>query len=211
MPSSYTQTLKLALFSASEDGWAAAMNTNLRRLDSELTTVVETVDGKIDTVESQIASRYQDLQVALQNQTDEYLTRISRAREESFTQLSTYFQAVFQPTLVQFLTDISALQQSVTTQITASETTRQATITAVNDMFTEIDSQFAAIQAQMNEEAAVVTANKEALETLLDAVSAAIDSHANNKNNPHEVTGTQLGDLDDTIVYRADPNDAAYL
>ena len=211
MPSSYTPTLKLALFGASEDGWAAAMNANMRRLDSELTAVVNQTNGKINVIEQQIAARYQDLQTSLETQTTEYLSRISRAREETYTQLSQYFATVVQPTLQQFLTDVNDILTSINNQITSAEQTRVATETSVDNMFALIASRFDSIGTRITTESNYVDANKEALESLLNAASAAIDAHANRADNPHEVGGSQLGDLGSVITYQSHPNDAAFL
>ena len=211
MPSAYTPVLKLALFNPSEDGWAAAMNANIRRLDSELDSVVRQVDGRINVVEAQIAARYVDLQESLSLQTTEYLSRVNRAREETYDQLRTYFETVLSPTMVQFLTDVNTIIASTNTQIASSEATREDTEQSVTDMFALINSRFNTIDARIDTESQYVDSNKEALETQLNAASVAIDDHANRRDNPHVVTGSQLGALGTVIIYQSHPNDAEFL
>lgn len=211
MPSGYTPVLKLALFSPSEDGWAAAMNANIRRCDSELASVVSQVGGKIDVVEAQIAARYLDLQNSLSLQTTEYLSKITRAREETYDQLRVYFETVLDPTMTQFLADVNAIAVAADTQIANSEATRVATDQAVDDMFALINSRMESIDTRITIESEAVAVNKEVLEDAINAASANITSHSNDQNNPHEVTGAQLGALGSVIVYQPHPNDAEFL
>jgi len=211
MPSGFTPTLKLALFSASEDGWAASMNANIRRLDTELGAIVDQVNAKIDTIEQQIAARYQDLQYSLQTQTDEYIGRLDAAREDTYDQLRTYFEAVIRPTLNTFLVDIGAITTDAQVQITKGQLAITTTETSISQMFDEINTKFGALLREIQTEAAYVDSNKAALEAKLNEIDAALNAHENDKNNPHEVSASQLLDLGQLILYQPHASDAQFL
>jgi len=211
MPSGQTEHLKLSTFNSGEDGWAAAMNRNLRVLDSTLATVLKETNLKIAAVEQQIANRYIDLETSLQTQTEAYINNISSAQSASYSNLTDYFETVIQPTLETFLTDMNAITAQIQAALTAAETTRQETNSSISDMFDLINTQFAAVSAEIQSETATVNAAKSELQSLLDSIESALNTHVDNLSNPHEVDADQIGDLGDIIKYQEHEDDAAFL
>jgi len=211
MPSGFTPTLELALFAPGEDGWAGTMNHNIRILDAELGTTINQVNAKIDSIELQIAARYQDLEYALQTQTDEYIGRLDAAREDTYNQLRTYFETVIRPTLNTFLTDIGTITTNAQAQIAYGQAAITSTEAAIEDMSDEINTKFGALLAEIQREALYVDSNKAALEADLNKIDAALTAHENDKNNPHEVSASQLLDLGQLILYQPHSSDSQFL
>lgn len=211
MPASFTENLRLAMFSSAEDGWAAAMNSNLKKIDTKLSDELDQTKNRIAEVEQQIADRYTDLETSLQTQTSAYINNVSDAQQSTYQQLTQYFETILQPTLESFLSDMNDLIDEIKAQITTTETSRQNAITSISDLSDTIESEFSAVNAQIQAEKVGVDARKEVLENLLNAIKTTLDNHIDNLSNPHEVTADQIGELGDIVKYQQHNEDAAFL
>lgn len=205
-----TPTLKLALFQASEDGWAAGMNANLQKIDSELTGAVNKLNDRARKVEVNLSLRTVDFIQAVDVHNRAYVTSLEDAKTAAVNELKTYIDSILAEPITRAQDNQSAILEGIALERGRLSDLERKIEQAFLDARNHVDTLFGELNTELSSNITIIVNMRDALQALLNQLAEEINEHVSDYNNPHQVTFDQAGGQESLVYVRDPARDAHY-
>jgi hypothetical protein len=205
-----TPSLKLALFQASEDGWAAGMNANLQKIDTELTSAVSKVNDRAREVENNLALRIIGFVQAVDAQNRAYATNLEAAKTEAVNQIRTYVDSLLAEPITRAQENQTAILEGIALERARLTDLERKIEQSFLDARSHVDTLFSELSTELSSNVTVIINMRDALQALLNELAGEINTHVSDYNNPHQVTFDQAGGQESLVYVRDPARDAHY-
>jgi len=205
-----TPSVKLALFQASEDGWAAGMNANLQKVDSELTGAVNKLNDRARQVENGLALRTVGFIQAVDTQNRAYVSSLETAKTVAVNEIKTYIDSLLTEPLARAQDNQTAILEGIATERARLDDLERKIEQSFLDARTHVDTLFGELNTELSSNITVIVNMRDALQALLNQLAEEIGTHVGDYNNPHQVTFDQAGGQESLVYVRDPARDAHY-
>lgn len=205
-----TPFLKLGLFAASEDGWAAGMNANLQKIDAELTSSINKMTDRARAVENAVALRMVEFVQAVDANSKLYVTKLEAVKTAALAEIKAYIDNILAAPIARAEENQIAILNGIQNERSRLDELESKIERAFVDAQSYVDSLFNELSNQVSSNIVNIVNMRDSLQGLLNQLAAEINSHIKDYNNPHQVTFEQSGGQN-ALIYVKDPSrDAAY-
>lgn len=200
---------RISHYDRADNRWGLSINKSIEAIARAIDTFQFGVEDVAREVTAASGRRFEELNNELKEFVQEYNDSILVEKNTSTTNLSEYIDLRLDPVIASF---IEASQRDLTVSV-LMKAMLQNQLRYIEDSMTNLKSQFDQNLLNIADDIALATADRDSIiESLSSRVSSAealLDSHIENKENPHNTEIEQLSS--NATVYQNDPDNSTSL